>query len=71
MTITGEPTDTFISSANWGSSNRGVVFVNGVNIGRFAGVGPTVTLYVPAPILKQGENTVINFKKNTTRHIFI
>lgn len=35
-----------------------MVFINGVNIGRYWSVGPQRTLYVPAPILKNGINRV-------------
>ena len=35
-----------------------MVFINGVNIGRYWSVGPQRTLYVPAPILKSGINRV-------------
>ncbi|KAF3328367.1 Beta-galactosidase 8 [Carex littledalei] len=52
--------DTFLSFRGW---NKGVAFVNNFNIGRFwPKVGPQCTLYVPAPILKQGENTVVIFE---------
>lgn len=47
--------DTYIDMRNWG---KGVVFVNGFNIGRYFSIGPQYTLYVPAPLLKQGMNTV-------------
>lgn len=34
LTISTTPTDTFIQTADWGKGNRGVVFVNGFNIGK-------------------------------------
>lgn len=37
---------------------KGVVFVNGVNLGRYWKVGPQRTLYVPAPVLRRGINKV-------------
>ena len=47
-----EPRDTFLSLPGW---HKGVAWVNGVNIGRYwPVVGPQVTLYVPAPILRPG-----------------
>jgi hypothetical protein len=58
LSISTEPTDTFITTAGWGDGNRGVVFVNGFNVGRFSGIGPTKTLYIPAPLLSRGDNTV-------------
>uniref|UniRef100_A0A804J2M5 Beta-galactosidase n=1 Tax=Musa acuminata subsp. malaccensis TaxID=214687 RepID=A0A804J2M5_MUSAM len=49
--------DTFISFRGW---NKGIAFVNNFNIGRFWPLfGPQCTLYVPAPILRQGENVVV------------
>jgi beta-galactosidase len=48
--------DTFIDMSSWG---KGVVFVNGFNLGRYwSYMGPQKTLYLPAPLLKRGENTV-------------
>ncbi|EMS49254.1 Beta-galactosidase 8 [Triticum urartu] len=48
--------DTFISFRGW---NKGVAFVNNFNIGRFWPVtGPQCALYVPAPILRSGDNIV-------------
>jgi hypothetical protein len=58
LSISGDPTDTFITTVGWGDGNRGVVFVNGFNIGRYSGIGPTKTLYIPAPLLNRGDNTV-------------
>lgn len=49
--------DTFISLKGWG---KGVVFVNDFNIGRYwPSFGPQCNLYVPAPVLRQGENLVV------------
>ena len=39
--------------------NKGFVYVNGFNLGRFWNVGPFYDLYVPAGVLKQGENEVV------------
>lgn len=48
--------DTFIDMSFWG---KGVVFINGFNLGRYwSEMGPQKTLYLPAPLLKIGENTV-------------
>ena len=38
--------------------NKGVVFVNGANLGRYWMKGPPGSLYVPAPLLSQGINKV-------------
>ncbi|ESW22508.1 hypothetical protein PHAVU_005G158700 [Phaseolus vulgaris] len=49
--------DTFISVSNWG---KGIVFVNNFNIGRYWPLrGPQCNLYVPAPLLKQGDNSLV------------
>ncbi|KAH1219314.1 hypothetical protein AAZX31_13G331100 [Glycine max] len=49
--------DTFISFNNWG---KGIVFVNDFNIGRYWPLrGPQCNLYVPAPLLKQGDNFLV------------
>lgn len=57
--ITAEPADSFIKMKNW---NKGIVIVNGFNLGRYWNVGPQRTLYLPAPILKRGENKVLVFE---------
>ncbi len=38
---------------------KGVVWVNGFNLGRYWNIGPGETLYVPAPVLKEGKNEII------------
>lgn len=38
---------------------KGVVWVNGHNLGRYWFVGPQQTLYCPAPFLKKGKNDII------------
>jgi beta-galactosidase len=40
----------------WG---KGLVWVNGHNLGRYWSVGPQQSLFVPAPWLKTGSNEVI------------
>jgi len=50
-----EPADTFIRIPG---GKRGFCLVNGFNIGRYENIGPQFALYVPAPVLKAGENTV-------------
>lgn len=51
--------DTFLDFAGFA---KGCAFINGFNLGRFWKVGPQRRLYVPAPLLKQGSNTVIIFE---------
>ncbi|XP_054780948.1 beta-galactosidase 17 isoform X2 [Prosopis cineraria] len=49
--------DTFISFNNWG---KGIAFVNEFNLGRYWPLrGPQCNLYVPAPLLKQGDNILV------------
>ncbi len=50
-----ETADTFIRFPGV----KGVVWVNGFNLGRYWNIGPGETLYVPAPILKEGRNEVV------------
>lgn len=54
-----EPADTFLDTNGWG---KGVVFVNNFNIGRFWEIGPQKRLYVPAPLLKKGKNSLVIFE---------
>ena len=49
--------DTFLDMQD--SWTKGVVWVNGHNLGRFWFVGPQQTLYCPAPFLKKGKNEII------------
>lgn len=51
--------DTFLRVDGW---VKGVVFLNGFNLGRYWEVGPQRTLYIPAPLLKQGDNELILFE---------
>ncbi|KAK3220499.1 hypothetical protein Dsin_014469 [Dipteronia sinensis] len=52
--------DTYISFSGWG---KGIAFVNEFNIGRYwPSFGPQCNLYVPAPILRHGENIVVIFE---------
>ncbi|KAI4501636.1 hypothetical protein M0802_003513 [Mischocyttarus mexicanus] len=54
--ITGQPLDTYLDTTGWG---KGVAYVNGYNLGRYWPLaGPQMTLYVPAPFLKSGENVL-------------
>jgi beta-galactosidase len=57
LTETG---DTFINMEDWG---KGIIFINGKNIGRYWCVGPQQTLYIPGVWLKKGENKIIIFEQ--------
>ncbi|OFW19873.1 MAG: beta-galactosidase [Acidobacteria bacterium RIFCSPLOWO2_12_FULL_66_21] len=54
----GAPADTFLDLRGWG---KGTVWVNGHHLGRFWSIGPQQTLYLPAPWLKRGRNTIVVF----------
>ena len=41
---------------------KGVAFVNGYNLGRYWTVGPQLTLFVPAAVLKEGDNVLVMFE---------
>ena len=51
---------------------KGIVWINGFNLGRYWNVGPQKTLYVPAPLLKEGENEVVVFEQQglTERYVY-
>jgi beta-galactosidase len=54
----GKPADTFIDLTGY---RKGVVWVNGHNLGRFWDIGPQFRLYCPASWLRAGENQVTVF----------
>jgi beta-galactosidase len=54
FTVT-QPQDTYLDMRQWG---KGVVWVNGHNLGRYWAIGPQQTLYVPAEWLRKGPNEV-------------
>ena len=53
--ITDKPKDTFMHMKSW---TKGVVFINGHNLGRYWNIGPQETLYLPSPLLRKGQNEV-------------
>ena len=56
--------DTFLDMQDWG---KGIVFVNGHNLGRYWKVGPQQTLYLPGCWLKKGGNTIQIFEQQNTK----
>lgn len=52
--------DTFIDMDSWG---KGIIFINGINIGRYWYAGPQQTLYIPGVWLKKGENKVVIYEQ--------
>jgi beta-galactosidase len=51
--------DTFLDFSQF---SKGVAFINGFNLGRYWEVGPARTLYIPAPLLKVGDNEIVLFE---------
>ena len=56
-----EACDTFLKAENF---KKGFVVINGFNLGRYWEIGPQKTLYVPASILKKGENEIVIFESD-------
>ena len=52
--------DTFLDMEKWG---KGIVFVNGHNLGRYWNLGPQQTLYLPGCWLKEGKNEIVVFEQ--------
>ena len=63
LDIEGKPCDTFLRLDGF---KKGFVTVNGFNLGRYWEIGPTKTLYVPAPMLKEGKNEIVVFESDGT-----
>lgn len=53
-----KPADTFLDISNF---KKGIVWVNGNNLGRYWNRGPQKSLYCPANFLKEGKNTIVVF----------
>ena len=56
-----EAKDTFLKTDNF---TKGFVMINGFNIGRYWEIGPQKTLYIPASLLKKGENEIVIFESD-------
>ena len=63
-----ELADTFLALPGW---TKGVAWINGFNLGRYWQRGPQQTLYVPAPILKQGVNEITVFELHGAQHLAV
>lgn len=48
--------DTYLDMSNWG---KGVVWVNGHNLGRYWNIGPQQSIYLPVEWLKKGNNEIV------------
>ena len=51
--------DTYLDMSAW---KKGVVWVNGRNLGRYWSIGPQKRLFCPAPGLKKGKNEIVVFE---------
>lgn len=51
-----ETGDTYLDMRSWG---KGIVWVNGHNLGKYWAIGPQQTLYLPAEWLKKGKNDIV------------
>ncbi|WPU92233.1 beta-galactosidase family protein [Mucilaginibacter sabulilitoris] len=51
--------DTYLNMTDWG---KGVVWINGHNLGRYWQIGPQQTLYVPREWLHIGKNEILVFE---------
>lgn len=58
------PADTYLDVSAFG---KGVAWVDGRNLGRIWDIGPQRSLYLPAPWLRRGDNTLVIFDLQT-RH---
>ncbi len=64
------PADTWLALPDWG---KGVVFLNDFTLGRFWEIGPQKRLYIPAPLLRTGTNTlrIVETEGHTGKAILI
>ncbi|XP_069904519.1 beta-galactosidase-1-like protein 2 isoform X2 [Oryctolagus cuniculus] len=60
LSVSPTPLDTFLKLEGW---EKGVVFINGRNLGRYWNIGPQKTLYLPGVWLDKGMNQVIIFEE--------
>ncbi len=59
MELNEKPMDTFLRTDSF---RKGFAVLNGFNLGRYWEIGPQKALYVPASLLRQGENELILFE---------
>lgn len=55
--------DTYLDTSGFG---KGVVFVNGFNVGRFWEKGPTLSLFIPRGVFNVGLSEIIIFETEGT-----
>lgn len=58
--------DTYIDMSTWG---KGMVWVNGYNLGRYWKIGPQQTMYMPGCWLKKGKNEIIILDIETPKEL--
>ena len=56
LTLTCPPGDADLALPGW---TRGFAWINGFNLGRYWHVGPQRALFVPGPVLREGENELL------------
>jgi beta-galactosidase len=59
LTINDKPQATFVDCRNYG---KGIILVNGFNIGRYWSLGPITYLYIPASLFTTGLNSIVIFE---------
>lgn len=62
------PADTFVRTDGW---TKGIVYINGFLLGRYWNDGPTRTMYVPAPLLRKGDNELLVFELHGTSDLAV
>lgn len=55
--------DTYVDVSRWA---KGVVWINGHNLGRYWEIGPQLRLFCPAPWLRHGHNEILIFDLHQT-----
>ncbi len=60
-----EAGDTLLDMTGWG---KGMVWVNGINLGRFWDIGPQYTLFMPGCWMNEGANEIIVMDIEPTGH---
>jgi len=60
----GKPSDTFFDMSNL---KKGLVWINGHNLGRYWEIGPQKRLYCPASWMREGANEIMVFDMHQTK----
>lgn len=60
----GKPSDTFFDMSNF---KKGLVWINGHNLGRYWEIGPQKRLYCPASWMREGANEIMVFDMHQTK----